>query len=609
MPSAARTWAWVVVAAVLGAGVWAASGARRGGVVADPGPSAYARGRWSEAADVARERLRADPGDPGSVRLLARSTARLGRDASALALFARVPEPDRQAEDLYLLGLALGRSGKPAGARTAWESAIRLDPDHAETLDGLAQLAVQAHALDKAADLAARLAKRPGWEARGNRLLGVLRAEMNDQAGAAEALGAAVRLGKDPGEASPPTPGPFGKRLARALLQTGRPAEAREALRRVLATGPDREASWLLSRACLQSGATAEAAAALDDSGTYGAEHPLDFEPSPYAGEARCAACHEPIHKSSLATRHAASFHRGDALKALPKTPGPVPDPGDPKAAHEVKAEGDRVVVETKADAEVYRLVVDYAFGTADRYVTLVGRDADGTRRAARISYHRDGGEVRWDVSSGDQVEPSATSGVRGKPVDAPFGIVRCLACHTTNVRFGAERTGPESADRGIGCERCHGPGAAHVAAIASGFTDMAIVNPARAPEATSERLCASCHNLNDQVFEETTPRDDPGWVRSPAKTLTWSRCYTQSLGALRCLICHDAHKPSEAAPAFYEAKCLGCHDSGKTAASAKTACPVNPRSGCLDCHMTKVPNPLLHTSLTDHYIRVRKAD
>ncbi len=37
------------------------------------------------------------------------------------------------------------------------------------------------------------------------------------------------------------------------------------------------------------------------------------------------------------------------------------------------------------------------------------------------------------------------------------------------------------------------------------------------------------------------------------------------------------------------------------------SVCKVNPAHGCLSCHMPKVRIPVLHTSLTDHYIRVHR--
>jgi hypothetical protein len=99
--------------------------------------------------------------------------------------------------------------------------------------------------------------------------------------------------------------------------------------------------------------------------------------------------------------------------------------------------------------------------------------------------------------------------------------------------------------------------------------------------------------------------RDDPIWVRSSGATMTFSRCYTESNGGLSCLTCHDPHKDAEHSPTFYEQKCLLCHSATSNAKPAATICKVNPKSDCLTCHMPKVPMPVLHTSLTDHYIRV----
>ena len=80
----------------------------------------------------------------------------------------------------------------------------------------------------------------------------------------------------------------------------------------------------------------------------------------------------------------------------------------------------------------------------------------------------------------------------------------------------------------------------------------------------------------------------------------------------MSCLTCHDPHREAEHAASFYEAKCLTCHSRQANApvpssAGSRTTCPVNPAKDCLGCHMPKVPFPDLHTSLTDHYIRVPK--
>jgi tetratricopeptide (TPR) repeat protein len=572
----------------------------------DAATSAYESKQWDEAANLARQRLLIDRDDAEALRLLARSSARMEKDSSALNLYKRLDPKAMMAEDHYLLGLVQSRAGQLNQTKSAWNAALALDANHAEALYGLARLHAQERRFDVASDLAERLARQPGWEARGLRLLGLIRVDLNDPPGAVDALLGSLDH-RDPGE-STPAAGPDVRRpLARALLQTGRPDEARDQLQSLLRTGPDPALSWLLSRAELQRGAIPEAEKALADAGSYRVEHPFEFEPSPYVGEARCTRCHASIAKAMQDTRHVTSYHRGPQLETLPVPDRPIPDPGDSKIVHTMERTGAGIEVKSRIGDELHRLVVEYAFGTTGRYVTMVGRDDRGEYRASRLSYHHDGKDTGWDVSSGDQLHHSRSVDYLGKAVDAPFGIIRCLACHTTNVRFGKIRTGPETSDRGIGCERCHGPGGDHLAAVKAKFSDLAIINPARAPETTSEKLCASCHNLNDDLYERTTPREDPGWVRSPGKTMTWSRCYTETRGLLRCLTCHDAHHDSDQPPSFYEAKCLSCHagaakDSG---AEVSSICPVNARSGCLDCHMPKVHNELLHTSLTDHYIRV----
>src|SRR5262249_32328267 len=132
---------------------------------------------------------------------------------------------------------------------------------------------------------------------------------------------------------------------------------------------------------------------------------------------------------------------------------------------------------------------------------------------------------------------------------------------------------------------------------------------------------CADCHILGTRRQIESSP-EDPRYVRSPAVTLTHSRCYTESSGGLSCLTCHSGHRDSERAEAFYEFKCLECHsdsiplakgagaasDRSKSApARAGRACKVNPKQGCLDCHMPKIPVDGLRTSMTDHYIRIHQ--
>ncbi|MHC5542764.1 hypothetical protein ACYOEI_31450, partial [Singulisphaera rosea] len=174
-----------------------------------------------------------------------------------------------------------------------------------------------------------------------------------------------------------------------------------------------------------------------------------------------------------------------------------------------------------------------------------------------------------------------------------------------------------------------HGPGANHLASASAGMADRAIVNVGSSHGETINAQCTQCHIVGDPSAIRATP-EDPKWVRSSGLTFTFSRCYTDSGGALSCVTCHDPHRDSPRSAVFYEAKCLECHSSTKeprpsqatattpmldkepsttsnSGTAEPTVCKVNPTKDCLGCHMPKVPVPVLHTSLTDHYIRIHE--
>src|SRR5262245_55250257 len=79
--------ALILIGLVATAIAWSSFRPRRSSL--DLGLQAYKRGDWAEAADIARKQLREDAGNTEGLRLLARATARAGRDSSANALFAR----------------------------------------------------------------------------------------------------------------------------------------------------------------------------------------------------------------------------------------------------------------------------------------------------------------------------------------------------------------------------------------------------------------------------------------------------------------------------------------------------------------------------------------
>jgi tetratricopeptide (TPR) repeat protein len=593
--------------------------------------SAYSRRDWNRTASLALRRLKEAPDDPRALRLAARAAARQDQDQKTIAIYRRLDEKGLEAEDDFLLGRALFRGGQVDSAFGAYRSALEKDPDHPEALAALAALYARNDRYQAAEELARRLARQPASEAQARVMLGHFRAELHDPAGSARELQRWLEIDPE-GRAVAPLPAePVRMLLARSLLRAGRPAEARTILEALLGAGPDPEASWLLSRCFIQQGDGDRAAALLQQGPSYRSEHPIEPEPAPYVGEARCAECHRAQSKALLASRHARTFARARDLHDIPLPPDPISDPGDPRVTHRIRREGDDLLVETRTADRVLRAVVDYAFGSRDHLSTLVGKDDRGGSVLIRMSHYRSPRGTGWDLATGLPPRPDDEEEYLGQKILAGDGVRRCISCHTTNIYAILHEAGPEAADRSIGCERCHGPGGNHIAAVAVGSSDLAIVNPRGVPPAVADVICEKCHGAQKPAGFDF-PRTDPAWLRFQSVTLTWSRCHAESDGALGCMTCHDPHHDAETSIARNEAKCLACHAPGPAAQPAGSSpspapgpatvpsrtpaasggggkpCPVNPARGCIDCHMPKIWVQGTHSFKTDHFIRVREA-
>jgi tetratricopeptide (TPR) repeat protein len=589
--------------------------------------TAYANKDWQRALDLARGVLKTSPDDREALKVYARASARLGNDAAATKVFnQRLGGSEIEPEDYFLSGLMLSRAGQLDMALDVWRNGAETRPECPEMLEHLVELAVRLHRADPALDAARRLAKQPGWEARGLLLTGQLEAMVENPRAAVEAIQQGLKL--DPAARGAPWPADhYRKILARCLLLLGRAKEAQAPLQEVVGVrghqGADPEAAWLLSRAYLQEGQIELAAAAPPEAKAYRASIPLEFEPCPYVGAAKCEQCHSEISKSHVRSRHARTFHRGADLLALTLPERPLTEPDDPKVTHFFVHEKDRVVEETRTPDKVHKLVINYAFGTRGRYVTMVGRDEDGLYRVARMSHLQNAEGSGWIPSFGNEPSIALAERVRGETIDVRDGVVRCVYCHVTRsgnfrdppLEFGI---GPEAADAAIGCERCHGPGSNHIAAVKAGFTDAAIVTVPRSDAAAVTRQCGDCHTVDppDEIAESP---EHPRYIRSPAVTLTFSRCYKESQGKLSCLTCHNAHRDDDHVVARQEANCLSCHSEARSPANVVASssapkpegrgsvCKVNRKNDCLKCHMPKIFAPAVRALLTDHFIRVRK--
>ncbi|MGE0757020.1 MAG: tetratricopeptide repeat protein [Pirellulaceae bacterium] len=345
-----------------------------------------------------------------------------------------------------------------------------------------------------------------------------------------------------------------------------------------------------------------------------------------YVGTDRCVACHPDEHASFQATAHSRSLRGVD----------PAREP--PDAVFDHVASGRRY--------RVYRRQGQLRHGES-----LLARDGSeiplgdypltwlvGSGRFTRSYLVEDAGFLiespitwyaslqRWDMSPGYD-----------RPAHRSFHRVierDCLYCHA----------GVAAADRGnvqrlslheqrIGCERCHGPGSAHVdrwtrqPEHAGTNEDPTIVNPARLPRELRDAICQQCHltaavrvpapgrqtvefrpGRQWQEFAIDYDFSSPGTdmtVTGHVAQLHQSPCF-QNSGTLTCLSCHPAHaavSPQDRA-AHYRAACLTCHDSQPCRLDVAER-TVRNGDACAACHMPASPTEIPHLAFTHHRIGI----
>ncbi|MGC4045721.1 MAG: cytochrome c3 family protein [Armatimonas sp.] len=178
----------------------------------------------------------------------------------------------------------------------------------------------------------------------------------------------------------------------------------------------------------------------------------------------------------------------------------------------------------------------------------------------------------------------------------------RCVRCHA--VTLPEHSNIPERKFFGVGCESCHGPGSAHVAASQSANYDRdRPENLAKLTGVQMNQKCGVCHGQVEEVA--TKPASLQLTNRMQPYGLSKSACFQKSNGKLTCITCHNPHENAEHNPQFYVKVCLTCHK-----APQGKACPVQPATDCVRCHMPTfpaIPDSALPTKMADHWIRVQK--
>ncbi|MCU1348090.1 MAG: Flp pilus assembly protein TadD [Acidobacteria bacterium] len=359
--------------------------------------------------------------------------------------------------------------------------------------------------------------------------------------------------------------------------------------------------------------------------------------PPGYVDDAACAPCHTGIVRSYHHVGMSKSFYR-------PRADDVIEDFGKPPFRHERSGDvmelrwrkGRLVFRRWQVDASgkainTFEQLVDWILGSGHHARTYLFQTPNGELYQLPLAWYSQTKE--WAMAPG--YDRRDHQGVLRR------ARVECLFCHNAypdlaaNARDGYWRSQglPAHLPEGIGCQRCHGPGAEHVRRASSAESDAAvkaaIVNPARLDASLRRDVCHQCHMqpsvaipgirrfgrdidsfqpgqplssylLRVDITDAGIARDDRFEINHHPYRLEQSRCFRESVGRLSCLSCHDPHRKvaESGRAAHYRAVCLGCH----TDAHRLT-------EDCVSCHMPKRrTQDVVHVVMTDHKISRRPA-
>jgi predicted CXXCH cytochrome family protein len=284
-----------------------------------------------------------------------------------------------------------------------------------------------------------------------------------------------------------------------------------------------------------------------------------------YVGSARCGTCHAATYERWKKTRMANVVRdpreHPDAIIADMSTPNPL--------------------VTFKKDD----IAFVYGGKWKQRYFTKVGDD-----------YFPLG--AQWDTTHKQwrpyMVAPNTDWWVPFYPADnakRPTGPT-CDGCHSVNYDVATKQV----AEWNVGCEKCHGPGAAH----AKQPSKTNIVNPVRLDPVHANDICVQCHSQGRPLTNPINGRhyDWPVGFRAGLELKDYWQLEEHRLGTTTFTHFADgtAHKNRMQGNDFVQSvmytrgiTCFSCHDVHGTQNNADLIRPANVI--CLQCHGPKSPN------------------
>src|SRR5205085_2071044 len=198
---------------------------------------------------------------------------------------------------------------------------------------------------------------------------------------------------------------------------------------------------------------------------------------------------------------------------------------------------------------------LQYAFGHGRQGMTYCTVLSETEMFEMRYSYFPE--LRRWFITPGHEGQPNEPRSL-GNKMRGPSARA-CFACHTTTMPQNTLFVEPRF--MGVGCESCHGPGSAHIAAARStGVRDLRMAHLANMGGTKMNALCGSCHRSAE--FVKAGPANQRLSQRFFTYGLSMSPCFQKSADKLSCSTCHNPHAAPSREAKYYEWRCLQCHSA-----------------------------------------------
>ncbi len=264
------------------------------------------------------------------------------------------------------------------------------------------------------------------------------------------------------------------------------------------------------------------------------------YPSDPYVGPHVCAECHPGESALYARSGHAQTLGSAGSRAVARRLDGTtVADPEHSEVSWGYRyRDGDLHIART-AQGKVEECVAEYAFGSGHHATTFVNV-IDPKIPAIlehRITYYTK--DRALGLTPGHDTQPPP-------PGLTPLGGVlpardarKCFGCHTTqtSARDDKQKIDDATMIPNVSCERCHGPGRAHVEAARRGAPDAELELPFGTDRFTADSLlmlCGTCHRHPSKARPGQIRADNPQLARFQPVGILASRCFRGEWGRIQ---------------------------------------------------------------------------